>query len=271
MAKRRMFSLDIVDTDKFLEMPATTQLLYFQLGMHADDDGFVSSPKKIMKTISSSADDLRLLCVKNFIIPFDSGVVVIKDWKVSNEIKKDRYRPTIFQDEFSALSLNGGSYELSPNCLQIGNISETQDSIGKDSIGKDSIGKDRTGEDKVDYQEIVNLYNDTCVSFPKVLALSESRKKAIKARLKSYSLEDFKKLFEMAEGSRFLKGGNDRNWSASFDWLIKDSSMAKVLEGNYEDRTGSSPKPTGTGNIFFDMLQEEENKETESESSVRLW
>lgn len=236
MAKRRMFSLDIVDTDKFLEMPATTQLLYFQLGMHADDDGFVSSPKKIMKTISSSADDLRLLCVKNFIIPFDSGVVVIKDWKVSNEIKKDRYRPTIFQDEFSALSLNGGSYELSPNCLQIGDILEAQV-----RIGEDSIGKDRTGEDKVDYQEIVNLYNDTCVSFPKALTLSESRKKAIKKALKTYSLEDFKKLFEMAESSRFLKGCNDRNWSANFDWLIKDSSMAKVLEGNYEDRRAAEP------------------------------
>ena len=116
-------------------------------------------------------------------------------------------------------------------------------------------------QDIVDYQEIVNLYNDTCVSFPKVLALSESRKKAIKARLKSYSLEDFKKLFEMAESSRFLKGGNDRNWSANFDWLIKDSNMAKVLEGNYEDRNSTKPKQTGTGNIFLDMLQEEEEKE----------
>ncbi|MCI9369739.1 MAG: hypothetical protein HFH65_05365 [Lachnospiraceae bacterium] len=126
-------------------------------------------------------------------------------------------------------------------------------------------------EGRIDYQEIVNLYNDTCVSFPKALTLSESRKKAIKARLKSYSLEDFKKLFEMAESSRFLKGCNDRNWTANFDWLIKDSNMAKVLEGNYENRTGSKPKQTGTGNIFFDMLQEEEEKEAKSESSVRLW
>ena len=104
------------------------------------------------------------------------------------------------------------------------------------------------------------MYNDTCVSFPKVLALSEARKKAIKARLKIYSLEDFKKLFQMAEGSRFLKGGNDRNWSANFDWLIKDSNMAKVLEGNYEDKPNNKPKQTSTGNIFLDMLQEEEEK-----------
>ncbi len=116
------------------------------------------------------------------------------------------------------------------------------------------------GENRIDYQEIVNLYNDTYVSFPKVLALSEARKKAIKARLKIYSLEDFKKLFQMAEGSRFLKGGNDRNWSANFDWLIKDSNMAKVLEGNYEDKPNNKPKQTSTGNIFLDMLQEEEEK-----------
>ena len=116
------------------------------------------------------------------------------------------------------------------------------------------------GENRIDYQEIVNLYNDTCVSFPKVLALSEARKKAIKARLKIYSLEDFKKLFQMAECSRFLKGGNDRNWSANFDWLIKDSNMAKVLEGNYEDKPNNKPKQTSTGNIFLDMLQEEEEK-----------
>ena len=130
------------------------------------------------------------------------------------------------------------------------------------SLNNTSINSTRGNKgDAINYQEIVNLYNDTCVSFPKVLTLSESRKKAIKARLKTYSLEDFKKLFEMAEGSRFLKGGNDRNWSANFDWLIKDSNMAKVLEGNYEDRSNNKPKQTGTGNIFLDMLQEEEEKE----------
>ncbi len=265
MGKRRMFSLDIVDTDKFLDMPLSAQALYFHLGMHADDDGFVSSPKRIAKIINSSNDDLRLLCAKSFIIPFDSGVIVIKDWRVSNELKNDRYHPTIYQEEFSMLSLENKSYKLN-DCLQ--NVSKMEPEL---NLTEQNLTELNRTEERVDYQEIVNLYNDTCVSFPKVLALSESRKKAIKARLKTYSLEDFKKLFEMAESSRFLKGGNDRNWSASFDWLIKDSNMAKVLEGNYEDRTGSKPKQTGTGNIFFDMLQEEEEKEAKSESSVRLW
>lgn len=90
----------------------------------------------------------------------------------------------------------------------------------------------------VHYQQIVDMYNDTCVSFPRLTKLSDARKKAIRARLRQYSLEDFRKLFQMAEESGFLKGQNSRNWSASFDWLIKDANMAKVLDGNYASGAG---------------------------------
>ena len=83
---------------------------------------------------------------------------------------------------------------------------------------------------------ITSMYNDTCVSFPRLTKLSDSRKMAIKARLKHYSLDDFQTLFEKAERSDFLKGANDRNWSATFDWMIKDSNMAKILDGNYDNR-----------------------------------
>lgn len=96
--------------------------------------------------------------------------------------------------------------------------------------------------DKIDYKGIVAAFNSVCVSFPSVRALSDARKKAIKARLNNYSVEDFKTLFEKAEASSFLKGKNSSNWSATFDWLIKDSNMAKVLDGNYDDRAGS-PDP----------------------------
>jgi hypothetical protein len=80
------------------------------------------------------------------------------------------------------------------------------------------------------------MYNDTCVSFPRLTALSQARKKAIKARLKIYTVEDFQTLFLKAETSRFLKGENSKDWSATFDWLIKDANMAKVLDGNYDDK-----------------------------------
>ncbi|WP_066715697.1 hypothetical protein [Clostridium sp. Marseille-P299] len=89
-----------------------------------------------------------------------------------------------------------------------------------------------------DYQRVADMYNEICISFPRVTKLSDARKKAIRARLKVYSLADFQNLFEMAESSKFLKGSNDRNWSANFDWLIKDVNMLKVLEGNYKDKLG---------------------------------
>ena len=99
------------------------------------------------------------------------------------------------------------------------------------------IDKEKEEErEKIDYNGIVNAYNAICVSFPSVKTLSDARKKAIRARLKTYSLEDFKTLFEKAEASSFLKGKNNTNWSANFDWLIKDSNMAKVLDGNYDDK-----------------------------------
>ena len=98
------------------------------------------------------------------------------------------------------------------------------------------IDKEIENRERVDYQQIADLYNETCVSFPRLTKLSDSRKKAIRARLKQYSVDDFRRMFEMAESSDFLKGKNDRNWSATFDWMVKDANMAKILDGNYSDK-----------------------------------
>ena len=103
-------------------------------------------------------------------------------------------------------------------------------------------------------EEVVNLYSKICHSFPAVKCLTENRKKAIRARLNNYTLEDFKTLFEKAEASSFLKGANDRNWIATFDWLIKDANMAKVLEGNYDNKTG---KKSSKKNGFNEFPQNE--------------
>lgn len=240
VANRRMFSLDVVDTDKFLEMPATSQNLYFHLGMRADDDGFVASPKKITKLVNCGNDDLNVLISRGFVIALDDGIVVIRHWRQNNYIQSDRYKKTIYQNELACLTVNNGIYDKDTSCIQTVTNLEAQDSIGKNSIDKVSI----------DYQLIADMYNDTCVSYPKLTRLSDRRKKAIKARFnQGYSLQDFKRLFGMAEGSSFLKGGNSRNWSANFDWLVADANMAKVLDGNYQDRQnkgGGDPRGNGS-------------------------
>lgn len=135
--------MDIVDTDMFLDLPVSSQALYFHLGMRADDDGFVSSPKRIAATINASSDDLKLLVAKGFVIPFDSGVCVIRDWQLNNFIRKDRYAPTIYAAEKSMLFLDGERYSLTPG-LPDGNQMVDQ------RLTQDRIGKVRSGKEKGD-------------------------------------------------------------------------------------------------------------------------
>ena len=106
--------------------------------------------------------------------------------------------------------------------------------------------KKRDKRENADYQQIADMYNEICISFPRITKLSDSRKKAIKARLNQYAIEDFRKLFQMAEESSFLKGQNSRDWIPNFDWLVKDANMAKVLDGNYTDRRTAQGE-TGEG------------------------
>lgn len=112
MAERRMFAKTIIDSDPFLDMPLSTQCLYFHIAMRADDDGFVNNPKKIRRMIGASEDDERLLIAKKFIIPFDTGVVVIRHWKIHNYIRSDRYKPTVYQDEKMFLKIKNKIYFL---------------------------------------------------------------------------------------------------------------------------------------------------------------
>ena len=138
MARRRMFSLDIVDTDAFLDMPSSAQNLYFALGMRADDEGFVASPKRITSLVSSSADDYKLLVAKGYIIPFESGVCVVRDWKINNYIQSDRRKDTLHTAEKALLLKNGtAAYALmDTSCIQNASMPDTQDRLGKDRLGK---------------------------------------------------------------------------------------------------------------------------------------
>ena len=137
MAERRMFAKTIIDSDAFLDMPMSTQALYFHLSMRADDDGFINNPKRIQRMIGASDDDLKLLIAKSFIIVFESGVVVIKHWKIHNYIQTDRYKPTVYAEEKSLLDVKKNkAYTLNNECIQNVYISDTQDRLGKDSIGE---------------------------------------------------------------------------------------------------------------------------------------
>ena len=117
-AQKRMFSLNVVDTDKFLEMPISARLLYYELGMRADDDGFVDDWKKILLFTGLKNDDLKVLVAKNFIIPFETGVIVIRHWRLNNYLQNDRFKPTVYQKEKQQLKLNENNvYTLDTTCI----------------------------------------------------------------------------------------------------------------------------------------------------------
>lgn len=151
MAERRMFAKTIVLSDAFLDMPLSARCLYFTLGMFADDDGFVNSPKGIMRQAGCSEDDMKVLLAKKFLLAFDSGVIVIKHWRINNYLRNDRYMPTKYIDEKAMLSEDeNNAYTLSK---PVGIPSN-----GIPSIGKDSIGKDRLDSSKHPTIEEVKAY-----------------------------------------------------------------------------------------------------------------
>lgn len=154
MAEKRMFTQKIIDSDPFLDMPLSTQALYFHLNMRADDDGFINNPKKISRMIGSTEDDLKLLLAKRFVIGFESGVIVIKHWRMHNTLRKDRYNPTQYQEEFNSLDVkNNNAYTEKERGNQLatvwqpsGNQLEPQYSIGKYSLVESSVVEDSRGE-----------------------------------------------------------------------------------------------------------------------------
>ena len=199
MARKRMFSLLVVDTDEFLDMPSSTQSLYYHLGMRADDDGFVSSPKKIVKLVNCSNDDLKLLIAKGFIIPFDSGIIAIRHWKLNNDLKKDRYTPTIYLNEKSTLKVNKNKvYSIDGNNLdtkwiQNGNNLDTQNSIDKNSIDKNSIDKNSIDiytiepelEKSVSKKEIEKILTDEFNTIWKEYPNKQGKQNALKSYIKA--------------------------------------------------------------------------------------
>ena len=155
MADRRMFSKTIIDSDTFLDMPLSAQALYFHLSMRADDDGFINNPKKIQRMIGASDDDCRLLIMKQLIIAFESGVIVIKHWRLHNYIQKDRYKPTLYQNEKSTLELDES--KVYTKCIQDVSNMDTQVRLGKVRLGKVKESEDKPHSQKKPYGEFKNV------------------------------------------------------------------------------------------------------------------
>ena len=160
MADRRMFSKQIVFSDAFLDMPLSARCLYFTLGMFADDDGFINNPKTIMRQCGASIDDMNILISKKYVLVFESGVIVIKHWRINNYLRSDRYKETAYLEEKSQLRLkDNGSYTLDSS-VGIPLVYPDKNSIGKYSIGKNSIGKVNKAPDQEVYDDSVNVKED---------------------------------------------------------------------------------------------------------------
>ena len=192
MAERRMMAKSVIDTDAFLDMPASTQNLYFHMLLRADDDGFIASPKGILRIIGASDDDLKLLLAKQYLFRFESGVVVIKDWKIHNYIQSDRYKPSL-QPERELLTItankeytltNSDVSNMDTECIQ--NVS-----IGKVRLGKVRLGKNNMSSKLDCTDEIIQHLNMRAGT--KYKSNTAKTKQLINARLnEGFTLEDFK-------------------------------------------------------------------------------
>lgn len=260
MAQKRMFTMKIVDSDAFLDMPATTQCLYFHLNMRADDDGFIGNPKRIMKITGASEDDLRLLIAKRFVLTFEDGVIVIKHWRMHNTLSRDRYVETSYTDEKKMLLLkDNGSYSLTGgNPIDDTRLIErsgrqTQQRRNKDATKTHSdkglnIDKDIDKEKdnklivsldticQTDARRVIEEWNklqEVGINPIRDIKPSSKRYQLLKGRIREYGIDEVLNAINNVRNSDFLRGENNRGWMITFDWFVKPNNFLKTLEGNY--------------------------------------
>ena len=229
MAQRRMFSNTITDSDLFMDMPKSAQLLYFHLNMHADDDGFVGNTKSIMLMTGSSDDDLKILLAKQYLIPFENGVTVIKDWHIHNYIRSDRKHPTKYTSELKQLELNeDASYSKLPFGSQVSTNGQPNDGhlvgnchtevrLGKDRLGK--VSKDKYIEpDNNPEQTKIKPSRHAYGQYQNVLLTDEQL-----AKLKSEFPSDWQDWIERVSEYCSMKGKTYKNYLAAIrNWYKRD-------------------------------------------------
>lgn len=247
MAQRRMFSKKITETDLFLDMPMSSQCLYFHLNMSADDDGFIGNAKTIRRMIGASEDDLKLLLAKEFLFPFDSGVVVVKDWKIHNYIRSDRYNETVYQEEKKQLKqLDNGRYELGiPNVIPTVHQMDTQVRLGKDRLGKDNtLSSDST---VYPYKEIIEYLNDK--SDKQYKHTTKKTQILIKARFnEGFEIDDFKSVIDI----------KSKEWmNTDMEKFIRPETLfGTKFESYLNQSVGSNQDNKKTGDNTIDYLDQ---------------
>lgn len=243
MAEKRMFTKKVTDDDNFMSLSSSAQALYLHLSMSADDDGFCNQVSLSMFKAHASIQDLEALLEKRYIYQFENGVIVIKHWRMANALRKDRYTPTNFSEEMAQLGLkDNGSYTWLPNGCQM--VAVDKNSIDKISIDKNNIYKKKNTKEKIDYELISQKFNEVCVSLPSITKLTDKRKRAIDkvfVKEKVIDMEEYDKLLVKTEASDFLTG-REGSWRANFDWLMNPNNIAKVIDGNYDNK-GEQYKP----------------------------
>lgn len=256
MAERRMFAKSVVTSDSFLDMSFSARCLYFALGMYADDDGFVDSPKSVMRQTGATQTDLNDLIDNQFVIPFESGVIVVTHWNVNNNLRKDRHKPTLHAAEHARLRVENGIYipsktDCQPNDNQAATNGQPNDNqmspfgcIGEYREGKDSIGKDSIGE-----------YREGKASTPAHAHTRESFCEAygIAANAEPPTDMDFDKLTEAYSSSTLLRNP-DKPYFHSMKWIIKN--YAEIIAGKYRDfeksKADEPRKPSGKYHVEVD-------------------
>ncbi len=201
--------------------------------------------EKMLSTITNTNVDIVRRAIEIFselgmMDVLDDGTIYMNE--VQKMIGSESYwaeKKRIQRERAEVLLLDNVQQQSNENPTCPSKSIEIDIDIEKDKKIEIETEKETESRNTVTYQQVVDMYNATCVSFPRLKSLSDARKKAIKARLKTHTVDELQLMFEKAEASNFLKGANDRNWSATFDWMIKDSNMAKILDGNYDNKSGS--------------------------------
>ncbi|WP_050413632.1 hypothetical protein [Clostridium botulinum] len=243
-----MFNLKIIDSARFLKMPSSTRLLYYDLCMRADDDGVVEG-FNVLRMTGATEDDLRVLTSKGFIQVLNEDLVsYIIDWTEHNKIRADRKVDSIYKDLLLKVIPNVPLLEAKARAdRKKSGTSQGQptDDLGKDRIGKDKLDKDRLGKDKlrIDWNKILTSWNSLPKPIKPIRSVTKQRKDKIKARINSLKLneEDVLKAIGNIKSSSFCQGNNNRNWIIEFDWLFQDDTrFTKVFENKYVDKEGKN-------------------------------